>query len=257
MVHFENKDQLHTQDKRLSVTVFHMIKLIKPCSLKRLSLVAVSKYFVQGAKQLMVLDNLSYSFLKGHTYALMGASGTGKSTLLHVIAGFETPTTGSVLYDDIDRAQLTKKQQQEYLRYGFGILLQNAHLIDELSVLENVMLKGLSEGKSQSECRPYAVTLLETVGLQDKIDALPVELSGGQQQRVALARALFDAPDFLLADEPTGNLDEATAAQVIDTLIENQKRFGIGLIVSTHDRAVANKMDTILELKHGKLHEIR
>ncbi len=257
MVHFENKDQLHTQDKRLSVTVFHMAKLTKPCSIKMISLASVSKSFVQGDKQLMVLDNLSYSFLKGHSYALMGASGTGKSTLLHVIAGFEAPTTGNIVYDDVDRALLKKKQQQECLRYGFGILLQNAYLIDELSVLENVMLKGLAEGKLQNECRPYALMLLETVGLQDKIDALPVELSGGQQQRVALARALFDSPDFLLADEPTGNLDEATGAQVIDTLIANQKRFGMGLIVSTHDRAVASKMDTILELKHGKLHEIR
>lgn len=257
MVHFENKDQLHTQDKRLSVTVFHMNKLTKPCSIKRLSLLTVSKSFMQADKQLMVLDNLSYSFMKGHSYALMGASGTGKSTLLHVLVGFEFPTSGKVLYDEVDRASITKKQQQECLRYGFGILLQNAYLIDELSVIENVMLKGLAEGKLRSECLPYATTLLETVGLQDKIDALPAELSGGQQQRVALARALFDTPDFLLADEPTGNLDEASGAQVIDTLIENQKRFGMGLIVSTHDRAVASKMDTILELRNGKLHEIK
>ncbi len=233
-----------------------MTKLTKPCSIKKLSLATVSKSFVEGDNQLFVVDSLSYSFLKGHSYALMGASGTGKSTLLHLIAGFESPTSGKILYDDVDRAQITKKQQQQFLRYGFGILLQNAYLIDELSVLENVMLKGLSEGKLKSECRTYAITLLETVGLQDKIDALPLELSGGQQQRVALARALYGQPDFLLADEPTGNLDEATACRVIDTLIENQQRFGMGLIVSTHDGAVAQKMDTILELKHGTLHEL-
>jgi ABC-type lipoprotein export system ATPase subunit len=230
-----------------------MIKFTKMCSISRILLSDVSKTFVEGDNQLLVIENLSCTFMKGHTYALMGASGTGKSTLLHVIAGFEQPTTGIILYDDVNQALVTKKQKQQYLRYSLGILLQNAYLLDELSVFENVMLKGIYEGLSQEACQKEAALLLETVGLQDKINALPHQLSGGQQQRVALARALCGQPDFILADEPTGNLDEVTSAQVIDMLCYNQKKFGMGMIVSTHDRAVAQKMDVVLELRNGKL----
>lgn len=233
-----------------------MNKFIKQCSVNKISLANVSKQFVEGDNHVCVVENISYEFIKGRTYALMGSSGTGKSTVLHIIAGFEQPTTGAVLYDSVDRATCTKKQQQEFLLYAFGILLQNAYLLDELSVIENIMLKGLSYGLSKQDCLIEAQTLLESVGLIDKIDALPTQLSGGQQQRVALARALFGQPDFIVADEPTGNLDEATTARVLDTLIDNQQRYGMGVIISTHDKAVAARMDTVLIIKDGTLQEM-
>lgn len=233
-----------------------MNKTTKPCSVNTISLVNVSKAFLAGENQLTVIDTVSFEFKKGQTYALIGASGTGKSTLLHLIAGFEQPSAGKILYDTLDQATFTKKQKQNYLQYAFGILLQNAYLIDELSVIENVMLKGLSAGRSEYECRSQAVSLLEAVGIPDKLDAQPAQLSGGQQQRAALARALFDQPDFILADEPTGNLDESTGTRVIDVLLENQQQFGMGVIISTHDMTVARRMDVVLELKNGKLHKV-
>ncbi|MGE0009535.1 MAG: ABC transporter ATP-binding protein [Candidatus Babeliales bacterium] len=233
-----------------------MNKLIKPCSINKISLSDVSKTFVAADNQQVVVDRLSYTFTKGRTFAIMGASGTGKSTLLHLIVGFEEPTSGAIFYDDTNLALCTKKQKQMYLQQAFGILLQNAYLLDELSASENVMLKGISTGRTRQECYEQAITLLETVQLLDKIDALPTELSGGQQQRVALARALFDQPDFVVADEPTGNLDEQTGARMIDVLLENQQKYGMGVILSTHDLAVAQRMDVILELHNGKLHEI-
>lgn len=232
-----------------------MNKLIKPCSINQISLKDVSKVFVAGDTTQAVVDNLSYIFKKGLSYAIMGSSGTGKSTLLHMIAGFESVTSGSIFYDDTSLDTISKKQKQTYLQHTFGILFQNAYLLDELSAIENVMLKGISAGKSKASCVDQATRLLETVQLLDKIDALPTELSGGQQQRVALARALFEQPDFILADEPTGNLDETTGARMIDVLLADQKKFGMGVLVTTHDKAVAKKMDVILELKNGTLHQ--
>ncbi len=210
-------------------------------------MVQLSKVFVQAGNQLQVLNGVSYPFCKGRTYAIIGASGTGKSTLLHLMAGLDRPTAGSVQYGDAILGNSIA---------DFGIVLQKPSLISELSVLENVMLKGLVVGRSKKDCVSQAQVLLKSMNLAHKEYEMPSTLSGGQQQRVALARALFDQPDFLFADEPTGNLDEATGAHMIDLLLDHQQRSGMGVIISTHDRAVARRMDTVLELKQGKLQEV-
>ncbi len=188
---------------------------------------ALSKSF--GTQQ--VLTNIDYVFKAPRTYALMGVSGTGKSTLIHMLAGLDSPDAGSVF--------TTEK---------IACLLQSPLLIDELTVLENVIIQGLM--RSSKDSRPKGEALLERVGLTHKAQSAPRTLSGGEQQRVALARALFSEPTFIVADEPTAHLDSDSKKAMLDLLLEQNR----SLIIATHDPEVATRMETILELKEGKLH---
>lgn len=209
----------------------------------------VSKSF--GADR--VLSDLNAVFQRGHTYAITGVSGTGKSTLLHLLAGIDVPTSGTVMCEDAQGAQVSLYKQSSLLNKSIGLVFQSPHLLREFSVIENVMMPGLIAGKSMAECREYARELLEAVGIADKEDAAPMTLSGGQQQRVAIARALLNKPDFLLADEPTGNLDEQTGKLIVDLLKSCQQRWGMGMIISSHDAYVAQSMETIFIVHNGRL----
>jgi ABC-type lipoprotein export system ATPase subunit len=214
----------------------------------------VRKSFQQGAHSLPVLHDISASFAPGHSYAITGASGSGKSTLLHLLAGLDAPCSGSVSFNNVDLHALGAQQKNIFLNKTIGLVFQSPYLIKELSVLENVMLKGLIAGTRFADCKKEAQELLYTVKLEDKLAAYPGQLSGGQQQRVALARALMNKPLFLLADEPTGNLDAQTGELIVELLLTVQKAWGVGLIVSTHDRDITQQMRTRYELQNGLLH---
>jgi lipoprotein-releasing system ATP-binding protein len=213
----------------------------------------VSKKFVQGSAELWVLRDINYSFAQGTSYALMGASGSGKSTFMHILAGLDTTTDGSVSFDNKKVASLNAKERTDFLNKQIGLLFQSPYLIYELTVLENAMIKGLIAGMSHKDAAKKAERLLDMVGIADKAAYLPPQLSGGQQQRLALARALFNQPAFLLADEPTGNLDAHTATEIIALLQHIQQETGMGIIISTHDERVAGAMDKRLLIKDGTL----
>jgi len=215
-----------------------------------LILQGVSKMYNADKADITVLSNVSWEFKAHASYAIRGVSGSGKSTLLHLLGGLDQPSGGVVLYGDMPLSQLGDSFRQT----AIGFMFQYHYLINELPIIENVMLPGLIKGMPFAWCQARAHELLGTVGLSQKATAYPSELSGGQQQRVALARALFNKPLFLLVDEPTGNLDALSATRIIDMMLAAQQEWGMSIILCSHDQAVYNRMDTVLQLASGQLH---
>lgn len=220
---------------------------------KKISLVAVSKIYQQGEMSVSVLSDVSAEFSQRHSYAITGASGAGKSTLLHVLALIDQPSSGKLFFGDQDTATFSAKNKNSFLSNEIGLVFQMPYLIQEFTVHENVMLKALIAGADTTTSSAQADMLLMRVGLFDKRDAFPRQLSGGQQQRVAIARALFNKPAFLLADEPTGSLDEKTGAALIDFLVQCKQEWGMGLIIASHDQYVVSKMEKVLHITQGSL----
>lgn len=219
----------------------------------QLSMQQVSKSFMQSGVMNDIFCDNSISFDCGRSYAIMGPSGSGKSTAIHLLAGIDVPTSGAILYDNQPILSQKAAQQAEFFCSSISLVFQQPCLFAELTVLENVMIKAILAGRLTSESYQHAQNLLAEVGLAEKKDAFPAELSGGQQQRVALLRAIFMPPKFLLVDEPTGNLDEQTAHQVIDLLLHYQKKYQMGLIMSTHQQQIAARMEQIVHVQDKKL----
>lgn len=213
----------------------------------------IQKAFPEGKKKLYVLNSIDARFDQGKTYALTGVSGTGKSTLIHLLAGLDAPTKGQVLFNGKSLAAMSAAEHDLFLQKEVGLLFQQPYLIKELSVLENVMLAGLIAQADEHELRSHATHLLALVGLASKTHEPPGALSGGQQARIALARALINKPAFLLADEPTGNLDEQTGREIVELMLRLQKEWHMGLIVSTHDAYVAQAMQEQYLLHNGTM----
>lgn len=220
-------------------------------SLFSLNLENVSKYFRQGDSLISVLEGVSFQFDVNRTYALCGVSGIGKSTILHLLAGLEFPTKGNIYYGSNDIFQF-KDSKEDLLLYKIGLLFQNSYLLNEFSVIENVLLKAWLTNNLSKKSFYFAEDLLNYVGLSSKANQFPNILSGGEQQRVALARALFAKPKFLLADEPTAHLDEKSKLSILNLLLDFHKNFGIGIIVATHDPLIANKMEYRINIVNGK-----
>ncbi len=221
-----------------------------------LSARSVTKKYTQGTSDIWVLQGITFDFARGKSYGLTGVSGSGKSTLLHLLAGLDEPTSGAIYYDNADINHFSARQKKVFLNQSIGLVFQYPYLIKELSTIENVMLKGLIAGQAEHACSLQAKELLEMVGLASKIDSYPGQLSGGQQQRVALARALMNRPVFLLADEPTGNLDVHTGISVLEVILRMQKEWGMGLIISSHDRYVTERLENVYALKDGLLVQV-
>jgi len=218
-----------------------------------LSLQHVTKGFEIDGQTRSILADVSYAFLPGKTYALVGASGSGKSTLLHILAGFEPVDAGTVFWGGVSLPSLGAVERDEWLAAHIGFAFQFHYLIPELSVYENVKLAALLSARASGEAKEIS-SLLAALGLGAYGDHYPHQLSGGQQQRATLARALIRKPTFLIADEPTGNLDGVTGGAIIDFCCDYQRSNGMGLIVATHDVALQKKMDVVLRVENGKLH---
>ena len=213
----------------------------------------VTRDYRVGRNTVTALRGVDIAIARGEFVAIMGPSGCGKSTLLNLIGGLDQPTAGRVLIDGHDLANDNEEQLAALRRQKLGFIFQRHDLFPVLTALENVEFPLLLNSVPSDERRMRAAMLLDAVNLPDKANHLPDELSSGQQQRVGIARALANSPAILLADEPTGNLDSATAAEVIEVLAALNRKRGLTLVMVTHDPETAAKADRILYLKDGQL----
>ena len=202
--------------------------------------------------EVSAVRDLSLHIDRGEIVAMMGRSGSGKSTAMHMLAGLERPTSGHVLYEGRDLAGLDEDDLALWRRANIGLVFQAFHLIPTLSALENVAFPLYPEKVSVQDRRERAAVGLEMVGLADRAAHRPSQLSGGEQQRVAIARALINEPGLILADEPTGNLDTATGHEILELFRQLRERAGVALLIVTHDDEVAASADRIIEMKDGE-----
>ena len=218
-----------------------------------LSLQGIERTFVQGDRQLQVLQGVSLDLRAGEIVALVGQSGSGKSTLLHIAGLLERPDGGDIILEGRSAGQQNDGQRTMLRRKFLGFVYQYHHLLPEFSALENVMLPQMLAGLSRGQARLRALDLLAMVQLKDRGDHRPGRLSGGEQQRVAIARAVANAPRVLLADEPTGNLDSETAEIVFRQLLTLVRETGMAALIATHNPELAARMDRTVHLKDGVL----
>jgi len=213
----------------------------------------VARIYAEGTGSLEVFKNVNLTLKQGEVVALVGQSGTGKSSLLHMAGLLEAPSNGEVVIGGAAASSLSDSERTRIRRDTLGFVYQAHHLLPEFSALENVVMPQLIAGKSKAAAETEARRLLDIMGLGQRLTHRPAELSGGEQQRVAIARALANHPRVLLADEPTGNLDPRTAAGVFDTLIAVVREEGTAALVATHNLELAARMDRALILHEGKL----
>lgn len=211
--------------------------------------------YTEGPNDVEVLSGINLQIEMGERIAIVGASGSGKSTLLHLLGGLDVPTSGSVWIDGNEISGVSDKQRGELRNQYLGFVYQFHHLLPEFTAVENVAMPLLIRGIDDVQARTKASDILSDMGLGHRLEHRPVELSGGERQRAAIARALVTEPSVVLADEPTGNLDENTAQTVFEMMLDLNRRIGTALVMVSHDMSLANKMDTVYRLEVGGLRE--
>ena len=216
----------------------------------------IRKSFRQGDREVHVLESVDLSLKAGESLAVVGVSGAGKSTLLHILGGLDKPDEGEVLIENESLWAMSNARRGEVRNQSMGFVYQFHHLLPEFTALENVAMPVLIRGESARAATERATELLGRVGLGERLDHKPGELSGGERQRAAVVRALAGKPRLILCDEPTGNLDERTADRVYGQMLELNNELGTSILLVTHDRRLAARMDQQCELRLGRLEPI-
>jgi len=218
----------------------------------------ITKEYIEKdkAEPLKVLRGIDLNIEEDSLISIVGSSGSGKSTLLHIIGGLDRPTKGDVLYRGTNLNSLNAEELARFRNKNLGFVFQFHHLLPEFSALENVFMPALIAGRSQSVIEKEAMELLDRFGLGNRASHRPSELSGGEQQRVAVARALINKPNILLADEPTGNLDEANTTSLLNLLFGLKKELGITIVMVTHDKQIASQCDRNYQIELGLISEL-
>lgn len=212
----------------------------------------IEKTYHDGARELRILRGVDLVVREGESLAISGPSGVGKSTLLHIMGTLDKPTAGDVLFRGTAYANTSRAVVNKIRNENIGFVFQFYHLLPEFTALENVMMPAICMGKNRASCRPRAEELLEKVGLTERMTHKPGMLSGGEQQRVAIARALFNQPSVVMADEPTGNLDERTGSGITELLWKLNDSEKMTLVIVTHDESLAHQADRWVHLHEGK-----
>ncbi|GMV99337.1 MAG: lipoprotein-releasing system ATP-binding protein LolD [Candidatus Hydrogenedentota bacterium] len=210
------------------------------------------KSFDDGTRKLTVLKGVDLDVVEGEILAISGSSGAGKSTLMHILGTLDRPDAGELLFRGRPMWELSRKEIDRIRNEDVGFVFQFYHLLPEFTALENVMMPALARGKAPKQCIPRSEELLAKVGLADRMTHKPGMLSGGEQQRVAIARALFNKPSVVLADEPTGNLDETTGKGIVDLLWELNRDELTTMVLVTHDDDIAHRADRWIHLHEGQ-----
>jgi putative ABC transport system ATP-binding protein len=213
----------------------------------------LSKIYNNSVNPVTAVDNVTVNFDKGEFTAIVGPSGSGKTTLLNLIGGLDKPTSGNIIVEDTDLSVLSDKQLVEYRLNNIGFVFQSYNLIPVLTSMENVSFIMELQGKNKDTIKDRANEILDEVGLGDKKESRPSQLSGGQQQRVAVARAMASRPKFIIADEPTANLDSKSTEKLLVMMEELNKKEDVTFIFSTHDQRVVNKARRVILLEDGKI----
>ena len=207
-----------------------------------------------GGERLTILDDVSIAINDGDISCVVGASGSGKSTLLHILGGLDHPDSGSVLWNGQPMYDMDSNELAAFRNKKLGFVFQFHHLLPEFTALENVMMPALISGITYDDAKDRAMNLLDRFGIPSRSGHRPTELSGGEQQRVSMGRALINNPKLILADEPTGNLDESNTDVLLDMLFELRELDNVSILLITHEKDIARRTDKTYELRKGKLH---
>ncbi len=212
------------------------------------------KTYLDTGAEIQVLRGLDLDLAEGERIAIVGESGVGKSTLLHILGTLDKPTSGHILYRGKDLSNVDEDTLSDFRNRDVGFVFQFHYLLPDFNALENVMLPALIQGWEREKAQEAALKLLEKMGLKERVGHQPGKLSGGEQQRVAVARAVILSPQLILADEPTGDLDAGTGEEIQDLLFNLNQESGIAMVVATHNRGFAEKIGRLMELRDGRLY---
>jgi|TARA_B110000967_G_scaffold68356_2_gene70651 lipoprotein-releasing system ATP-binding protein len=224
--------------------------------MNNLNCINLNKSFFMGNDEIKVLKDINISINPGDLIAISGSSGAGKSTLLHLLASLDKPCSGSILFNKKETITLSNKELSKLRLTNYGFVYQFHHLLEDLTVLENILLPGQILNTDNRLLHSRANALIDTIGLSNRLNHLPWKLSGGEKQRVAIARALINNPNIIFLDEPTGNLDTDNAKVIQDLLIEVSKEYGIALVTATHDNNFIKSFERTYKLENTILREI-
>lgn len=216
-----------------------------------LKCVGVTKVYDTGGGQVIALDHIDLSVEKGEFTAIIGASGSGKSTLLHILGSVDTPSEGRVIIEGTDISSLNPTQSAVFRRRKMGLVYQFYNLIPTLTIRKNILMPMLLDKRKPNQ--EYFDQIVQTLGIADKLERLPNQLSGGQQQRAAIARSLIYRPALLLADEPTGNLDQKNSGEIMDMLKLSNRNMKQTIVLITHDEKIALEADRIITIEDGRI----